>query len=122
MKIATAETRCVVKSCEQKYLALSAFHALVKYTEFAQSYSYASKSCRSDSLCLACLPLTDFDVRVADESYGARIEYKCPTAYIQLDMMTTTNLELVASKTLLVVTTSCLVQRLSPRAPNDVHF
>ena len=56
MKIATAETRCVVKSCEQKYLALSAFHALVKYTEFAQSYSYASKSCRSDKTPLSCLP------------------------------------------------------------------
>ena len=56
-------------SIEQKYLALSAFHALVKYTEYAQSYSYASKSCR--------------------------IEYKCPTAYIQLDGMTTAGLELV---------------------------
>ena len=56
-------------SIEQKYLALSAFHALVKYTEYAQSYSHASKSCR--------------------------IEYKCPTAYIQLDGMTTAGLELV---------------------------
>jgi len=50
-------------------LTTQAFHALVKYTEFAQSYSYATKSCR--------------------------IEYKCPTAYIQLDGMTTSGLELV---------------------------
>ena len=48
---------------------MSSFHALIKFTEFAQSYSYASKSCR--------------------------IEYKCPTAYVQLDAMTTAGLELV---------------------------
>jgi len=40
---------CSRTPAQRKYLALSAFHALVKYTEFAQSYSHASKSCRSSS-------------------------------------------------------------------------
>lgn len=44
--LATKETISIELEVSSKYLALSSFHALIRYTEFGQGYSYAATSCR----------------------------------------------------------------------------
>lgn len=96
--LSTKECSSVELEVAAKYLALSAFHALIRYTEYGNQYTYAAN--RS---AVASAPVWALFPAILMLSLSAfcscRVEYQCPSAYIQLDPMTIVNLEIIQSVT-----------------------